>query len=320
MQAWQYLDSSTFKILNASIILPILLLLLEVIFKIGAKRKEEHEERQWECIEKTSQMWNQLFSLASEVRYFEKDANKGARIEDILLKLANLIGPAEDIVNMWDFRFFRGISDEDRGYSKRVAINSFLVPLNVLLRSTFTVAYFIRYANKEEEKEIQWLQSSLEKIQGGISGMAHHSIINVLKHSMYLEDGDKTAIKEIQENIGKLRENADWLKKMEKYNKLFPSVEGNEVDEFRIAVENSKKAGKESDNLKNLFSKIPSEKRPRLKDVVYSTDYVKRLADEMTYDAISKGFRKPPKTSENITKVHKEESVTRSKSKSSQDR
>jgi hypothetical protein len=291
MQAWQYLESSTFKILNASIILPILLFLLEFLFKIGAKRKEQREDRQWECIEKTSQMWNQLFSLASEVRYFEKDANKGARIEDIVLKLAKFIAPAQDIVNMWDSRFFRSIPEKNIDYSNDDIISSFKVPINVLLRSTFAVAYFIRDANKEEEeKEIQWLQSSLEKIQGGISDMAHHLIINVLKHTMYLEDGGKKAINEINENLDRLRKNNDWLKEMEKKNTRFPLVEGNEVEEFRIAVENmmSKKAGMESDTLKRLFLKIPPEKRPRLKDVVYSTDYVKQLADEMTYDAISR--------------------------------
>lgn len=312
------MESGAFKILNASIILPSLLFLLEVLFKIGAKRKEEHEERQWECIEKTSEVWNQLFSLASEVRYFKKDDNKGARIEDILLKLAKFIGPAEDVVSMWNFRFFRNIPEKDIGYSKedfektpKTSENatkvynieesvtrgkskyskediesSFLVPINVLLRSTLTVAYFIRDANKEAEKEIPWLQSSLEQIQAGIQRMAHHSIIGVLEHSMYLEESGKEAIEGIQKDLDKLRKNADWLTDMEKKNnKLFPSVEGNEVEDFRKAVKKMwyEEAGKESGNLKDLFLKIPSKERPRLMDVWFSTDYVKHLADEITY-------------------------------------
>jgi hypothetical protein len=112
-QLWVYLESDAFKVITASIILPILLCLLESLFKISAKRKEELKEKQWECIEKTSQTWNQLFSLASEVRYFEKEANKGARIEDILLKLAKFVSQAEDIVNMWYFRFFHTFPEKD---------------------------------------------------------------------------------------------------------------------------------------------------------------------------------------------------------------
>jgi hypothetical protein len=119
-QLWVYFGSDAFKVITASIILPILLCLLEILFEIRKtnderiqRYKEEIKEKQWECIEKTSQTWNQLFSLASEVRYFEKEANKGARIEDILLKLAKFVSQAEDIVNMWYFRFFRTFPEKD---------------------------------------------------------------------------------------------------------------------------------------------------------------------------------------------------------------
>ena len=116
-QLWMYFESDAFKIITASVILPILLFLLESLFKIGAKRKEEHEKRQWECVEKTSKMWDQLFSLANEVRYFEMGASKEARIEDIIKKLNNFTGLTGYIVNMWWYMFFRYFSEKDIGYS-----------------------------------------------------------------------------------------------------------------------------------------------------------------------------------------------------------
>jgi len=117
MQAWRYLESSTFKVLNASIILPSLLVLLDILFKIGVTRKEEHEKRQWECVEKTSRMWNQLFSLVNDVIYFKNDDSKEAIIVDIIKKLNNFTGLTGEIVNMWWYRSFCYFSEKDRGYS-----------------------------------------------------------------------------------------------------------------------------------------------------------------------------------------------------------
>lgn len=392
-QLWVYFGSDAFKIITASIILPFLLCLFELLFDIrktnderirrdDEKRKEriqrykeELKEKQWECIENTSQTWNQLFALVSEVRYFEKEANKGARIEDIRLKLDKFISPAEDMVNMWYFRFFRIFSEkgteflfswdnidkkdsvrflmylrdyqgirltdnaeisksddsetiyisnlEDENSAKIVIkkeeeyatlrigdgithdlkvkkendkyyIGSFmedieilfLVPFNVLLSSTHTVAHIIQGNNKKDD--IQELQNSLELIQEGINQMAHHPIINILKYSMNLADGGETATeakKGIQDNITALKRMSGWLTEIEKkYKKPFPSMEGNEVKVFREEFEKAENENHRNvEKLKNLFCKIPSQKRTHIKEVSYSPEYIRRLADEMCF-------------------------------------
>ena len=116
VQLWNYFESDTFRVVTASLVLPIVLFVLESRFKIvetieknrlDRERKEEAElrERGLECLELTSQMWNQLFSFTSEVRHYKKDANEGTSIENILQRLENFSSWGEEIVLMWSFRF-----------------------------------------------------------------------------------------------------------------------------------------------------------------------------------------------------------------------
>lgn len=251
-----------------------------------SKRIEERKERQWKCIEKTSRMWNQLFSLTTEVSYFDKDANKGARIEDILQKLKKFISPAEDIVSMWYFRFPK-LKEEHIGF--------FLVPINVLFRSTLTVAYFIR---DNDNGEISELQDCLEVIQGGIKDIAHHSIISILKYSMGVNLGRAIeAKKELKSNLKVLKERAELFEREEReHNKIFPSIEGDEVEVFREAykefmVRKREHPDKELNefeefsNFRDLFYKIPHQKLCRANKIPYSTNYVRHLADWLAFES-----------------------------------
>lgn len=186
VQLWNYLESATFKVITASLVLPIILFVLESRFKIvetvkqnrlmrERKEEEERKEKRWECIVQTSEIWNQLWNLTSEVVYFKKDADKGTTIEDLLIRLRNFTTSAEDVTNMWSHRFPE-LPDE--------YYQSFKVFFNIESDSADTVAWCIRHCKDEEE--ICKMQDALKRIVESINYLVHHRLIDVLKHSMRL--------------------------------------------------------------------------------------------------------------------------------------
>ncbi len=300
VQLWNYLESNIFIVVTVSLVFPIILLVLESRFKIvetiEKNRKEELRARRLECLELTSQMWNQLFSLASEVIHYKKDVDEGASIEKILQRLENLPSWGEDIVNMWSFRF-PNLSDKDQ--------NLFLDFINIIVESTVTVAYSIQEIDNPEE--ITELQDLLLVIQICIGTIAHHPIINVLKYSMELLDGgvspdrkEDTNFK-IQDNIGILKYWSEEIK-MEKreHNKILSSIGGAEVEAFRDKVKKVEECVREHpeyyiqdinkceelDNFEDLFYKISLEKRAHVEKHPYSIEYLRHIANWLNFKTI----------------------------------
>jgi hypothetical protein len=388
IQAWQYLESNTFKILNASIILPSLLVLLDILFKIGAKRKEEHEDRQLECIEKTSQMWSQLFSLVNEVRYFKNDDSNEARIVDIVKKMNDFTGLTGDIVNRWGYMVFRYFSEKDIGYSfswnnihkkkdskrflknlhdyyeidwvenakihksedsnsKTICINRgrntvnitinetkkeavleisdgrihylnvnkengkyyigfsnedtaslFLSPIIVLLYSTFAVAYYIECNNNGDE--IPGSQYSLELIQEEIKKMTYHPTIDILKNSMYLEEGGKNATVakiEIFKGLNRLKNFDKRLTYIQKeYIKLFP-IRSNNVNVFKKQLERAESlflwgvSDRMKFSLSDRFREIPLNERMLILNYPFTIDYVNCLAFYLMFESLNENIK-----------------------------
>ena len=295
-QLWVYLESDAFKVITASIILPILLCLLESLFKISAKRKEELKEKQWECIEQTSKIWNELHSLSTEVRYFKAAANEEASIEDILKRLEKFTNSAEDVINMWRFRFPNLYEGE-----KNEAIDAFVLFMNILLNSANTVAYFIQ--ENGNTKEVSEMQDSLESIQGGINTIAHHNILSIPKLSTDLlggalsPDREPSINSELNTRLNFLK---FWVAELEldemKNNEIFPHIEGNEIEDFRKKFKSIKKwkqehpkihmsESKEFSNFRELFYKIPFEKRIRARKIPYSWEYLRHLADLLAFES-----------------------------------
>jgi hypothetical protein len=130
-QIWSYCGTEAFKTVSVSILIALILALLGYLFKINdaiaEKVRAERQKRidtQKDCIKLTSDMWNELYGLVSEVRFYKKDGdntkkedsnkeNDGdvkdeqdeKRIEDLLIKLENFASQVEDIVNKWAFTF-----------------------------------------------------------------------------------------------------------------------------------------------------------------------------------------------------------------------
>ena len=241
-------------------------------------------------------MWNQLFSLASEVIHYKKDVNEGASIENILQRLENLPSWGEDIVNMWSFRF-PNLSDKDQ--------NLFLDFINIIAESTTTVAYSIQELdNPEEISELQYL---LSVIQRCIRTTAHHPIINVLKYSMELLDGGVSADRKEDTN-SKIQDNMKILKywsgeikmKAREHNKILSPIGGAEVEAFRDEVKKVEECVRRHpeytlqdidkweglDNFEDLFYKISLEKRTHAEKHPYSIEYLRYIANWLNFKTI----------------------------------
>ena len=124
-QIWSFLETDAFKTMAVSVLLTALLAALGKVFKI----KEAFEERirtqrqnrieaQKECIKQTEEMWEKLYCMVSEVRFYDKqqveDFNNLPKLEikdrkntivDILKQAENFASEAEDVVNKWHFVF-----------------------------------------------------------------------------------------------------------------------------------------------------------------------------------------------------------------------
>ncbi len=245
VQLWNYLESGTLNVVAAGLIIPIILLVLESRFKIveaikqnrlvrERRRREEARERRWECIERTSHMWNQLWSITSEVAHYRKSRDKERAIEDLLTRLDTFPSSAEDVVNMWYYRF-PNLTLEDTSL--------FLVFINTLLDCARTVAYCIQ--ESENSEEISKLQDSLTSIQSRIKTAVHHPMIYVLKDSMELlelrdagesSDKEQKIVSRIKGWLYVLRNvTTDMNRQEKKRNKILSFVDGKEVEAFRKA-------------------------------------------------------------------------------------
>ncbi len=105
---WGYCSTDTFKTVSVSILIAVFLVAIGGYLKIDKaieeRIREQRQKRidaQTECIKMTTDMWNELYCLASEVRFLKKDGN----IEDVLVKLENFASRAEDVINTWNFNF-----------------------------------------------------------------------------------------------------------------------------------------------------------------------------------------------------------------------
>ncbi len=124
-QIWSFCGTEAFKTVSVSILIALILASLGHLFKIDnaiseriRAEKQKRIDVQRDCIKKTSQMWNNLYGLVSEVRFYKEDGDKielgknnkqdekeEKSIEDILMKLEDFAIQTEDIVNMWVFNF-----------------------------------------------------------------------------------------------------------------------------------------------------------------------------------------------------------------------
>lgn len=302
---WGYASSDAFKVLTTSLLLPIFLLALENHFNISGiiqeriqSEKQKRLEGRWECVQKTIRMWNDLNNLTSEIVYYKKGAKNTKqsneesekKIDTMLLNIENFDNSANEIVNMWLFRFPNLTTDD---------MDLFLTFINVLIKSAVTVAQHIRVI--DDDDEICELQDSLGVIQDGIRRIVYHPILVILKLSIDLlsEDLFKTEESEIKESIktwiDHLKIWAVEVKRLERtYDEFLSYIDGDEVEEFRAQVKvyeewrvdnigERRKNWPHWDDLKILFWNIQHENVCDAVKVPYSLSYIEHLADWLAF-------------------------------------
>jgi hypothetical protein len=122
-QIWGLMGTETFKTITVSLLLAVILAVIGGVFKIDnaieekiRAEKQKRIDSQTKCIEKTADMWNELYCIVSEVRYYdiarvkklqnsENSNNKARTITDILMSLQDFDNKAEDVVNTWQYTF-----------------------------------------------------------------------------------------------------------------------------------------------------------------------------------------------------------------------
>jgi hypothetical protein len=121
---WEYCGTETFKTIVVSVVVAILLAVLGHIFKINEiwetmarEQRKKFIDEQVEAIKQTATMWDNLYCIVSELRFYDpvfvkvyNDSVKEAKdkknnIYGILEKLENYASKAEEVVNTWHFLF-----------------------------------------------------------------------------------------------------------------------------------------------------------------------------------------------------------------------
>jgi hypothetical protein len=295
---WNYCSTDSFKTVTISLLIPVILAFMGGIFKIndaiGERIKKAQEERineQQDCIKEVSAMFDKLEQLTSDVRHYEKGADKKKDIKVIIRGLEQFMSGADNTFSMLLTRF-PNLKDKN--------IGSFFTYFNVLANAATSVAYYIQNPKVEQEK-IDRLQNALEVIRDSIDYMAFVNILKVLNYSVELSRGDITAKrkKEIDTDEIDYRLNylTNWVASMAENNSGFmndylPSVNQEKIAEFRaIAKEVEMWLGDKKNEDKDIsecpyikcfrdaFSAIPRETLIYGWPIDYSDEDIEKLAD-----------------------------------------
>ncbi len=288
---WNFLNSTPFKLITISFLLPIILAIIEGFFefrKLFQERiqlnKQKRIDKQFECLEKTVYIWNNLFSLVTEVIHFnlgEKEKEK--RIHDWFKKCARFTVDAEELINMWHFRFANLTGDDTF---------PFIIFINVLINSARTIIK--EFNNINNTNKINELRETLAIIRNKVKSVVYHPMNIILKNSIELNIGDsenKIKLKdEIAFFVAMLKNWADFIKDIEhRENKLFSSMKGKDIDKLRSKVAliaewlalNKEKDIEDYEGYQDFYDfvgKIPKKKLIMMFEREYTLEFVEILA------------------------------------------
>jgi len=123
-QIWGFMGTNTFETVIKGILLAAILAALGGYFKIDQvidqrirNEKQKRIDNQTDSIKQTAKMWDDLYCIVSELRFYDdkavkefnanvKDAkDRKKTVEDILQQIENFASKAEEVVNTWHFVF-----------------------------------------------------------------------------------------------------------------------------------------------------------------------------------------------------------------------
>ncbi|MHA1308165.1 MAG: hypothetical protein ACTSQN_12820 [Candidatus Heimdallarchaeota archaeon] len=296
---WNFLNSTPFEWITISFLLPIILAIIEGFFefrKLFHERiqlnKQKRIDKQYECLEKTEVIWNNLFGLVTEVIYFNlEEKEKEKRIQDWFKKSAGFTVDAEELVNMWHFRFTNLTGDDTL---------PFIIFINVLKNSASTIIK--EFNNINNTNRIIELQETLAIIKNKIKNIIYHPMNIILKNSIELKIGDienKSKLKnDIDFYVAMLKNWAAFIKDIEhKENKLFSGAKGKDINRLRKEVSliaewlalNKEKDIEDYEGYQEFFDfvgKIPKKKLIMLFERKYPLEFVEILAHNFARNLI----------------------------------
>ena len=316
-QLWNYVESTTFKVISGTFILPIIFILIENQFKLissireknienAEKRIEEKRKRRYDAVHLTISTWNHFFGLINELRFCEISAGNNSKkrsVGEIHKDIISSVSMWEEVINSWLFQFPKLRKEEPL----------FLVFINILMQAASSTAYLLK---GEDEKDAQALQNALGPILEGIKGVFYHNLISVLKLHVNLYEieneevwqvkktDSQPTINEINIRLGQMKSWAEYLIEEEfQNNPLLSIVSGEDAEEIRnlslkiVPWLQEKKMlpnigeAAEFPDLKKSYTLINPADKFQSVNQKFSKEFIFKLAQELSFQTVCDDIR-----------------------------
>lgn len=295
-QIFEFVGSKQFQVITISLLLPILLFLIEDIFKVREKMVQERKEKQLGNIKNTEALWGDIGRISGKFIYMGKFEEE--EIVSLQSEINEFIIRAEEVVNSWHFEFSNlEIILKDDIPNDIHFTDIYLAPFNVLLSCITSNIDFKDLDRLNEDKErTHDLQEYIMIIYEGVKGASHHSMMSILKNATkYSESPDDETKAVIKKEFNNLKDfSYKILKEMYSYYPFdnsdidFKEIE-NYLNENKENEDYNYKTFKE--NLEGYYYNLPDEKRIYLKgNYQYPDALIKRFADILKIQELSSDF------------------------------
>lgn len=287
-QIFNYLGSRTFQYVTVSFGLPMLLFLIDYIFKFREKYSEDKKQRKINSIKLTEDLWNDIAKISTDFIYME-DFTEDKRME-LNKNIDEFVVKAENVVGTWFFEFPDIMSLEEN----ILVTDLFLTPINVLLSCIITIINNKKFYS--DEVKIRELQKLIQIIYDGIKSSLHHQTLSILKNSMIYSETHEESYKNY------IIEDINYLKIINKQliSIIFKSNTSSDIDiDLKDTVEYLEQM-KDSDyeykafkkKLITLYNNIPDDKKIQLKDTSYnfSETVIRKIAYDLHIKEIGANF------------------------------
>jgi len=279
-QIFGYLESKPFQYVTIGLGLPILMFLIEDIFKVREKYFEEKREKQLESIKKTHELWNDIANVS--VKFIYADKLEESVIVDLKSEIEDFIIKAEEVSNTWYFEFsnLNGIIGDEKIFT-----NIFLTPFDILESSISSVIDRVCMREKYDDTHTRIMQDRVRVIYNGIKVLTHHRTINIMKSSMLLDQSDdQELVNEIKLNFEELKEiNHVLIKEIIEFYHMDSSERNfSDIDNYLAEIKNNKDYNYEDfkDEFIKRYDNLPDNKKVLLRDIhQFSDDLIKQLAN-----------------------------------------
>lgn len=274
-QLFGFFSSQAFQFLTISFLLPIILLLIDQIFKINEKRVEEKKSKQIKSIKETQDLWDDLAEITTEFIYLEKFENP--KLSSLKMKIEKFIIKVEEALNSryFEFKNLEKILGKDSYYTATI-----LIPMTILESSISSTITDLIQGRKEN---ICNTQEYIRIIYNGIKAGTHQRTINLMKYSMMLDDSyDNDIKKKILEEYEYLNEfNFALIKEVYDNYKFKDSADdlkdiNNFLQEIKYEDLNLKLFRQK---FKSLYNELSNQKKINLNDIhEFTPDLIENLA------------------------------------------